>query len=111
VPGPLRAPVSAYGTWLGGRLAGMPLATASPLEAVERIAPRPLLLIHGDADHLIPPSDSQEIYDAAGEPKALWLAPGSRHVGAAGDHPEEYRRRVLEFLEEWLRIREEQDGT
>ena len=74
------------------------MAAASPLRAVPRIAPRPLLLIHGDADTLIPDADSKALFAAAGEPKDFWSAPGSSHVQAFRDHPDEYRRRVLAFF-------------
>jgi fermentation-respiration switch protein FrsA (DUF1100 family) len=92
----------AYAVWLGRRLVGCPLSAASPLRAVPRLAPRPVLFIHGDADRLIPPADSEVLYAAAKGPKDLWLAPGSRHVHAFADHPAEYERRVLAFFDRAL---------
>ena len=39
----------------------------------------PLLIIHGDADTLIPPSHAERLYAAANEPKRLVLVPGAGH--------------------------------
>ena len=44
-----------------------------------RLAPRPLLLIHGEDDTRLPPACSQQIYDWASEPKQLHLYPGAGH--------------------------------
>lgn len=83
---------------LGSRLLRQPVSGASPLRAISKISPRPILLIHGDADTLIPDGDSRALFAAAGEPKILWIASGSRHVQAFHDHPDDYRRRVLSFF-------------
>ncbi|MDX6341318.1 MAG: hypothetical protein QOH87_1456 [Trebonia sp.] len=51
-----------------------------PAEAAARISPTPLLIVHGDRDIYFPPDHGQELYDAAGEPKELWLIPGFGHA-------------------------------
>ncbi len=51
----------------------------SPVEAVPRIAPTPLLLVHGDRDSYFPVDEAQALYDAAAEPKELWVVPGLGH--------------------------------
>ena len=84
--------------WFGERMIGHSVADVSPLRVVARIAPRPLLLIHGMADDTIPPHDSQLLYDAAGQPKQLWLVPGAAHVGSHLARPAEYERRVSHFF-------------
>ena len=48
-------------------------------ELAPRLSPRPLLLIHGTADEVLPPACSREIYRRAGEPKELILYPRCRH--------------------------------
>ena len=52
----------------------------SPVEVVARIAPIPLLLVHGDADHYFPVEHPQALYAAANEPKDLWLLEGFGHA-------------------------------
>ena len=44
-----------------------------------KLAPRPLLLIHGEDDTRLPAACSQQIYDWALEPKELVLYPGAGH--------------------------------
>ncbi len=53
---------------------------ASPVEVAPRISPIPLLVVHGDADHYFPPEHGRAIYDAALEPKELWLVEGFGHA-------------------------------
>jgi pimeloyl-ACP methyl ester carboxylesterase len=55
----------------------------SPVEVVGRIAPTPLLLVHGDADHYFPVEHPQALFDAAAEPKELWLLEGFGHAETA----------------------------
>ncbi|HEX9037718.1 MAG TPA: alpha/beta fold hydrolase [Ktedonobacterales bacterium] len=80
------------------RRAGYRSSDVVPLHVVERIAPRPLLLIHGTADSTIPYSHTQRIYDAAGAPKELWLASGAEHCGAYFLDRPAYCQRVIGFL-------------
>jgi alpha-beta hydrolase superfamily lysophospholipase len=87
-----------YACWLGGCLIGERVGNASPLGAIPRIAPRPVLLIHGDADRVIPDADSRALYAAARQPKQLWIVPGAGHVEAFGVERAEYVRRVLAFF-------------
>jgi fermentation-respiration switch protein FrsA (DUF1100 family) len=48
-------------------------------DMADEIAPRPLLLIHGEADEILPAACSHDIHRRAGEPKRLILYPGCRH--------------------------------
>jgi alpha-beta hydrolase superfamily lysophospholipase len=63
----------------------LPLETADaliefrPEVDIARIAPRPLLLVHGTADRLVPPDESRHLFDAAREPRQLELLPGVGH--------------------------------
>jgi uncharacterized protein len=47
--------------------------------AVDAIAPRPVALIHGEADEVLPDTCSRELYRLAREPKQLTLYPGCGH--------------------------------
>ena len=46
---------------------------------VAEIAPRRLLVVHGQDDDVLPYSDAERIYEWAGEPKELILYPGANH--------------------------------
>ena len=70
-------------------------------DVVERIAPRPILLIaapnSGAGEEL-----NRGFYAAAGQPKALWEIPEAEHMGAIDERPAEYERRVVGFFDETL---------
>jgi alpha-beta hydrolase superfamily lysophospholipase len=63
---------------------------------VENLAPRPLLLVHGTADTVLPPQASEDIYDRARQPKRLTLLEG------AGHGLMEARDDLLEMLEMFI---------
>ena len=46
---------------------------------VDKIAPRPLLLVTTDDDRLVPPEESEALYAKAGEPKKLVVLKGYGH--------------------------------
>ncbi len=51
----------------------------SPIDCIEKISPRPLLIIHGDEDETIPPEHAWQLYAAAGDPRELVMVPGGKH--------------------------------
>lgn len=65
--------------------------------AIARLSPRPVLLIHGEDDVLIPPRNLPLLYRHAREPKAEWLGPGP-HSNVMTTDFGGYERRVIEFL-------------
>ena len=65
-----------------------------------RVAPRPLLLIHGEQDRRLPPDCSRYVYRLAGEPKELIILPGARH--SLRQRREELRRLLRRWLVEKL---------
>ena len=103
--GAAAVPLPPYGPAMVSAFVGTDVRRARPLEAVARVAPRPLLLIHSadDANATTPVAGARALFAAAGEPKELWVAPRGGHVGAASAFPEEYRARVLAFLDRALR--------
>ncbi|MEV5434917.1 alpha/beta fold hydrolase [Streptomyces sp. NPDC052682] len=58
----------------------------SPVEAVPRIAPTPLLIVHGDRDGYFPLDHPRMLATAAGDHGELWIEPGMGHAeNAAGE--------------------------
>ncbi|MFF6876669.1 MULTISPECIES: alpha/beta fold hydrolase [unclassified Streptomyces] len=58
----------------------------SPVEAVPRIAPTPLLVVHGEDDGYFPVDHPRMLAAAAGDQGELWLEPGMGHAeNAASD--------------------------
>jgi dipeptidyl aminopeptidase/acylaminoacyl peptidase len=94
--------------WLAGPLAWLIVAITSvrlgvnlfhyePVRWVGKIAPRPILFIHGELDQYCP--DFDDLYAAAGEPKEAWRLAGVDHTKASETNPEEFNRRVIEFFD------------
>lgn len=50
-----------------------------PEQVVAQIAPRALLLVHSGDDVLVPPEESQYMYEKAQSPKRLVILPGAAH--------------------------------
>jgi hypothetical protein len=48
---------------------------------------------------------NQRFAQLLGRRAVLWVAPGVKHVGASSRYPEEYRKRVLGFMEDRLLAR------
>lgn len=48
-------------------------------EAVDRLSPKPVLFLHGEADEVLPDDCSRDLYQRASAPKELILYPGCRH--------------------------------
>ena len=59
--------------WLRG------FETISPIQWIDKISPRPLLLLHGDADEVVPVEHARQLYQKAKEPKELRMIPGAKH--------------------------------
>ncbi|MFL6652127.1 MAG: alpha/beta hydrolase [Sulfurifustaceae bacterium] len=68
----------------------------SPLAAVPRVAPIPLLLIHGEADSIVPVHHSERLYAAAREPKEFWKIEGAGHIETL--HSTTVRARLVSYL-------------
>jgi pimeloyl-ACP methyl ester carboxylesterase len=56
-----------------------------PAEAAARIAPIPFLVVHGDSDPYFPVEHAHQLYEAAREPKELWVVPGFGHAESGSD--------------------------
>jgi fermentation-respiration switch protein FrsA (DUF1100 family) len=81
---------------------GYRFGAVRPIEAVAAISPRPLLLIHGAADSLIPVSHAHELFAAAREPKQRWIVEGAEHCGAYFADRTGYVARTAEFFQQYL---------
>jgi fermentation-respiration switch protein FrsA (DUF1100 family) len=88
----------------GWALYGVSYYDVRPVDAVARIAPRPIFFIHGDGDDFIPATNLDALVRAAraapGAQVQSWLVPGVRHHAqtyhTAG---QEYVRRVVAFFD------------
>ena len=78
----------------GGKWDPVPLP---PDDAAALIAPIPLLVVHGDRDEYFPVDHGQRIFDAANEPKELWIEPGMGHA-ESGSGPQ-----LIKRIGTWIR--------
>jgi pimeloyl-ACP methyl ester carboxylesterase len=68
-----------------------------PADAAARIAPTPLLIVHGDRDDFFPVDHAQQLYAAAHDPKELWIIPGMGHAESG------IRQPLVDRIGHWVR--------
>lgn len=91
----LQIPVLGYLVWPFSPLVVSPGLSPKPAA----IAPVPLLLIHGDADEVVPWRHSERLWREARPPKFLWTLEGGRHTEAFGRFRAQSVPRLLAFLD------------
>lgn len=79
------------------REVGIDARQISPISVIDRISPRPLLLIYGEQE--AGPTRPHEQLARAGEPKDLWIVPGCWHGGYLDVAAEEWEQRVVPFFD------------
>jgi len=85
--------------------AGYRFHQVEPIREISLISPRPILIIHGGRDSIVDPKDAALLYEAAKEPKELWLLPDADHCGAYFEDRKEYVIKVLDFFDQHLKNR------
>jgi fermentation-respiration switch protein FrsA (DUF1100 family) len=84
---------------LAEQRAGFKVSQVDSARDLATLSPRPVLIIHGRDDRLFPFYHAQRMYDAAEEPKELWLIEGLGHASPVIGREAEYRERVVGFFE------------
>jgi uncharacterized protein len=85
--------------WLSVPLTGFDPSKVQPIKSIARIAPRPILLIHGEADTQISVDNSKQLFAAAHNPNAqLWTVPNADHIQSYKTEPVAYLNHVLTFF-------------
>jgi dipeptidyl aminopeptidase/acylaminoacyl peptidase len=87
---------------LGLRRHGVDVDEVRPIDRINAIHPRPLLMIAGTRDDDTPLPEMERLYAAAEEPKELWIEEGAGHGGYLATAPAEYESRVVGFLDRAL---------
>jgi dipeptidyl aminopeptidase/acylaminoacyl peptidase len=82
---------------------GVNARDVSPISVIDRISPRPLLLIYGELE--TDETRPWEQLERAGEPKDLWIVPGAWHGGYLDVATEEWEQRVVAFFDEAFALR------
>jgi dipeptidyl aminopeptidase/acylaminoacyl peptidase len=84
---------------------GVDAHDVSPISVIDRISPRPLLLIYGELE--VGDTHPQEQLARAGEPKDLWVVPNAWHGGYLDVAAEEWEQRVVAFFDGAFDLSEE----
>ena len=71
-------------------------APVPPADAAAQIAPTPLLIVHGDQDEFFPVEHARELYEAAHDPRELWIIPGFGHAESGAQLP------LLDRIGRWV---------
>jgi fermentation-respiration switch protein FrsA (DUF1100 family) len=102
-------PLALPGAWailLGGLLrTGEDLSVADPVQAIERIGNRPVLIVEAGDDDAVGPTDAADLADAAPDHGArveLRTCPKARHAASIETCSSEYAGWVLGFLDRSL---------
>lgn len=74
----------------------------SPRDVVDRIAPVPLLIVHGQKDITVPREQGEILFKRAKEPKKIFRVPEGSHTRALWMNEGEYRKQVLHWMEKVL---------
>lgn len=90
---------------IAGRTSGLPLSGLDPLHAARQVA-CPAVVVHGEADTLVPLSLGRLVFEALGGEKELWIVPRAGHEHhpdePSGLHAAAYARRWAAFFRETL---------
>jgi fermentation-respiration switch protein FrsA (DUF1100 family) len=81
---------------------GVNFEKTSPAALIGQISPRPVYIIQGTQDTVASPDSAENLYNAAADPRYLWVEENAIHLGIYLNNPGRYQRRVANFFEEYL---------
>jgi fermentation-respiration switch protein FrsA (DUF1100 family) len=99
IPYPLLNPLAKFITQIR---TGINLDEVSPMDDIAKISPRPVFIVHSTGDTVAPPDAGEKLFDAAGEPRYLWVEENSPHLAVYLNNPRRYQRRLIDFFDQWL---------
>jgi dipeptidyl aminopeptidase/acylaminoacyl peptidase len=83
--------------------AGIDVVEVEPVNWIEGVSPRPVLILHGGKDDYAGPDCGGKLHDAAGEPKEIWFEPNVGHANFDEIVPPEvYEERLVSFFDRYL---------
>lgn len=96
VPYPLLNPLIRF---FAERETGLSLDLVRPVDDIGLISPRPVFIIQGMADTMVPLDSAQRLYESAGEPRQLWTEPDAPHMNMYSYYRTRYTKRVIKFFD------------
>ena len=84
------------------RASGVRVSSVRPVDDIARISPRPVFLIQGMGDGMVPLDSAERLYEAAGEPRQLWTEKDVPHLNMYAFYKTRYTKRVIRFFDAYL---------
>jgi len=81
-------------SWIGASI----VSPMEPLKYIGHVAPRPVFMLNGSEDRVMPERNTRLLHDAAGEPKTIVSVP----LGHVNVRSTEFQQLILDHLLEWL---------
>ena len=81
---------------------GMQIQQVSPIEQISQISPRPVLIVHGAQDQVIPVENAYRLFEAAKEPKQIYVLAEAEHCCLPQIGADQYKNKLLDFFEHYL---------
>jgi dipeptidyl aminopeptidase/acylaminoacyl peptidase len=78
------------------------LEDVSPIGVIAKISPRPVHLIAGQSDDRMTAMDAHRFFEAASQPKELWIVPAAGHGETLIMAGQTYPERVVNFFKRTL---------
>lgn len=80
---------------------GIAPESLAPISAIRHLK-SPVLIVAGENDQHTLREESNSLFRAASEPKALWLIEGAQHQNFHRYNPAAYEKRILAFFSKYL---------
>jgi pimeloyl-ACP methyl ester carboxylesterase len=81
---------------------GADLRNIRPIDAIGKISPHAVFIIDGWSNPDTSLSAPHRLFNAANEPKQLWVEKDIPHLGMLAKFPKKYENKVISFFDEWL---------
>ena len=81
---------------------GIQLDEINPLNDIAQISPRPVYIVHSTGDTVAPPDAGEKLFNAANEPRFLWVEQDAAHLSIHSLNERRYKIRLIGFFDQWL---------
>jgi len=90
-------------TFFGELETGLDIHQLRPIDDLAQISPRAIMFIHGKNDPVVVVSNSHNLFNAAQDPKAIYIIENASHNGLMDADPAEFERQIVNFLDTYLK--------
>ena len=88
--------------FFGEYYSGANMDEVRPVDEIGKIGPRAVFVIDGWEGAAVIMNSPYRLYDAAKEPKAIWVEEGIPHLGMLANNPKKYQRQMINFFDQYL---------